>query len=261
MSQSSRLTIYDIAGRAGYPTDIGLCGRLDYRTSGVMLMTDDAILNRAIRDPPNDENESDDFDDIDEEISINQEALQQKPFQEQPSKEVCMAPTSTVDKYLEYKSKVYLVKVTGEKLNDIAATTCHNNELQQHALRNLLEEISLPFQFIRHHIIRQTTSAQISIRNNLYQDDTLRTSQRPHRGWCLDLEICIREGKHHQIRRMIRRSHLKLLTLCRIQIASILRIESVPSPGDCRWLEEWEVDEIYHALQIKTEEVDSLPSV
>jgi hypothetical protein len=260
--------------------DIGLCGRLDFRTSGVMLMTDDAILNRAIRDPP--KNELDDEDDDDENVIDQVEGESQNQWQEREQdkdKEEEGKSLENDERYLKYKSKVYLVKVTGERLNQIASMN-HAHTADPHIdtnldthlntddhvtltppplsplppeLTNLINEISLPFQFVRHHVIRQTTSAEIILKN-FYQDNNLRTLQRPQRGWCLDLEICIREGKHHQIRRMIRRSHLKLLTLCRIQIASILRIESVPSPGDCRWLEEWEVDEIYHALQIKRSE-------
>jgi hypothetical protein len=270
--------------------DIGLCGRLDYRTSGVMLMTDDAILNRAIRDPPRLEFEEDCEDGEDSAVIDKKESqqLQDQPFdkelaienkkEEEGNEESVKELDDNEERYMEYKSKVYLVKVAGERLNELVSRN-QPNEFQQitlpplppassadaastvvpvstsptvvAALSELLDEIASPFQFTRHHVIRQTTPAQISLKR-FYQDDAFRTPQRPNRGWCLDLEVRIREGKHHQIRRMIRRSRLKLQTLCRIQIASILRIESVPVPGDCRWLESWEVDEIYSGLQIRT---------
>ena len=57
----SRVTVYDIAKKAGYPTNFGLVGRLDYETSGIMLMTSDNTFASAIRDPiePDDSNNDD----------------------------------------------------------------------------------------------------------------------------------------------------------------------------------------------------------
>ena len=51
MGGSPRTTIYDIAKEAGFPTDLGWVGRLDYETSGLIIMTDDSKLLRAIIDP------------------------------------------------------------------------------------------------------------------------------------------------------------------------------------------------------------------
>ena len=55
----SRSTIYDTAEAAGFPTDCGLVGRLDCKTSGVMLYTDDAVLGRAVSDPAEGEEQYD----------------------------------------------------------------------------------------------------------------------------------------------------------------------------------------------------------
>jgi len=66
-----RLTAYDIARMAGFPTDLGLAGRLDCETSGVMLFTDDSHLHRAVLHPldcgsGDDDNDDDNDDDDDD---------------------------------------------------------------------------------------------------------------------------------------------------------------------------------------------------
>jgi hypothetical protein len=257
-----------------------------------MLMTDDARLNRAIRNPPRGfhdprasppppppaaEEGSDSDSRAESQVKkcsrriehdnkgeerhedekqgqgekerriLTEEQKQQLEDEEEETKELSCS-SEDYEKYLKYKTKIYLVKVYGEKLN-IIATDSPTFEEKIQAYENLITEIAVPFSFQRHQIIRQTNSAEIKL-IRCYQDDSLRNIYRPDRGWCLDLEIKICEGKHHQVRRMIKRMDLKVMSLCRIAIASILRIESIPNPGDCRWLENDEVDELYTALLI-----------
>ena len=59
---SPRVTVYEIAQKAGFPTNFGLVGRLDYETSGIMLMTSDNTLGSAIRDPIDHEDTEDNND-------------------------------------------------------------------------------------------------------------------------------------------------------------------------------------------------------
>lgn len=47
---------------------------------------------------------------------------------------------------------------------------------------------------------------------------------------------------------MCNRSKFIVKTLHRVAIASILRIETVPAPGDCRWVTPEEVRELYQGL-------------
>ena len=58
-------------------------------------------------------------------------------------------------------------------------------------------------------------------------------------------------GKHHQIRRMAQRNDYCVLSLTRVTIAGILSIQSVPKPGDCRWLTATEFDHISLHLGVK----------
>jgi 16S rRNA U516 pseudouridylate synthase RsuA-like enzyme len=44
---TSRPTVYDYAQLAGFPTNFSLVGRLDVATSGIMLFTNDTILDKV----------------------------------------------------------------------------------------------------------------------------------------------------------------------------------------------------------------------
>lgn len=211
-----------------------------------MLMTDDHILNSAIRDPPSHYEEE--GQEREQRDSPEAPDLSRHEEREQEERQSQDGEGLIDEKYMKYKSKIYLVKVSGERLNYLAAEN-PSNEQKLTAFQQLVDELSAPFTITRRHLTRLTYPAEISLLK-YYQDDQLRTPERPHRGWCLDLKVLICEGKHHQIRRMVQRSQLRVMTLCRISLAAILRIESVPLPGDCRWLDEWEVDELYDALKV-----------
>ena len=62
--------------------------------------------------------------------------------------------------------------------------------------------------------------------------------------------IVLREGKHHQIRRIAKRSGFHVARLHRVRIAGILSVDSIPNPGDCRWLTIEEINALYEGLQI-----------
>ena len=58
-----RRTVYEVAAQAGFPSELGLAGRLDFHTSGIMLMSDDSrLLNGVIRPPHEDEEEKEEGD-------------------------------------------------------------------------------------------------------------------------------------------------------------------------------------------------------
>mmetsp|Transcript_38623 Transcript_38623/g.39318 ORF Transcript_38623/g.39318 Transcript_38623/m.39318 type:complete len:250 (+) Transcript_38623:381-1130(+) len=197
-----RLTIYDIAQTNGFPTDIGLVGRLDMDTSGIMLMTDDAILNSAIRTP------------VEENEKEKEEEEEEK--------------TINLFKYKEYE-----MKLIGKRL------------LQNIDVTSLERELSSPFTFQRQGRGYQTSPANVRI-ERIWRDEQLSYGQ-PHLGWCISVRIKIREGKHHQLRRMAKRSNLHVLSLHRSCIAHILHSSSVPS-GECRWLSNDEINTLHAEL-------------
>ena len=55
---------------------------------------------------------------------------------------------------------------------------------------------------------------------------------------------------------MCKRSKFIIDTLHRTRIASILSIETIPEAGDCRWLTQEEVRELYEGLGIDRGEDD-----
>lgn len=83
--------------------------------------------------------------------------------------------------------------------------------------------------------------------------DELKSRGRPNLGWCIDVRVVIREGKHHQIRRMAKRSGYHVASLHRVSIASVLKIESVPLAGQCRWLTYEEIQILYEGLLLNPE--------
>ncbi|KAJ3301767.1 hypothetical protein HDV03_000434 [Kappamyces sp. JEL0829] len=79
--------------------------------------------------------------------------------------------------------------------------------------------------------------------------DSLLSRGHPNLGWCIQVKITLSEGKHHQIRRMAKRAgYPHIVSLHRTRIAGMLHVESVPVPGDCRWLSETEIDDLHKQL-------------
>jgi 16S rRNA U516 pseudouridylate synthase RsuA-like enzyme len=51
---------------------------------------------------------------------------------------------------------------------------------------------------------------------------------------------------------MAKRSGFHVVSLHRIRIASILHIDSVPIPGQCRWLTDQEIAQLYEGLLLNS---------
>lgn len=214
-----RKSVYDVIEAAGFPSDVGLVGRLDCATSGVVVLTDDSVLSKVLRDPPRDDD----------------------------GNWICSKT------YMKYKTKVYEMKLLGTRLSFCSECSGENVSMKvdtTEALRSLEYELAEPFTFHRDGYSHEV-SAPISVEIlRHYQDQALTRGGLSHMGWCVDVRVSIVEGKHHQLRRMAKRSGLTMLKLHRVCLAGILSVESVPIPGDCRWLDPAEVQEIYEGLGI-----------
>ena len=111
-------------------------------------------------------------------------------------------------------------------------------------------ELSSPYTFNRGGTEYHTNSyTQVNV-TSIYQEKEKYAFGRPDLGWVIEVKVTLNEGKHHQIRRMASLNGYKVISLTRICIASILNIDSVPNPGDCRWLTEGEIEEIYRELRL-----------
>jgi hypothetical protein len=209
-----RKSVYDVVELAGFPSDVGLVGRLDCATSGVVVLTDDSVLSKVLRDPP-------------------------RHVHDDP---IC------AEQYMKSKTKVYEMKLLGTRLCFHSLPT--DNEVHIEKLNDLATELAAPFTFSRDGYIHEVSSPlSVEILRH-YQDHAYSRGGLGHMGWCVDVRVAIVEGKHHQLRRMAKRSGLVMLKLHRVCLAGILSVESVPLPGDCRWIEPFEVEAICAGLGI-----------
>lgn len=207
-------TVYDISSKAGFPTNFGLVGRLDKDTSGIMLMTNDNQLATALRNP-------------DDEKGIEIEEDDGSPHESS-----LLSPSS----FEPFKVKVYRAIFMARK-KTVMSRAFSDGELEE-----LAEKLSDPFTFRRNGNEYHTRRSNVQIFKQ-FQDENYRKG-RDDLGWCIDIEIRISEGKHHQIRRIASRGNFCVLSLVRTCIASILHLDSIPNEGDCRYLTEEEVQAI-----------------
>jgi 16S rRNA U516 pseudouridylate synthase RsuA-like enzyme len=157
-----RTTVYEVAARAGFPSDLGLAGRLDYMTSGIMLMSNDSrMLNGVIR-PPQDQWEG-----LmkDEAVSETEEARRQRIF--------------------KYKTKVYEVRCFSDRLYKLSDFDA------------IAAELSEPFTFNRQGHQHQTSRAKVQVLRRWQSEE--HSHGRQELGWSVDLRIELKEGKHHQV--------------------------------------------------------------
>jgi 16S rRNA U516 pseudouridylate synthase RsuA-like enzyme len=133
------------------------------------------------------------------------------------------------------------------KIKEYALTLlCPRLHGDSRSLEELAEEMAAPFSFSRHGQWFHTGRAEVVVTSK-WQEPALMLGQA-HLGWCLEVRVRLREGKHHQIRRMARRSGFTVLSLTRVRIAGVLSLDSIPTPGQCRWLSPLEVAELRAGL-------------
>lgn len=201
-----RRTVYECLVDAGFPCDVGLVGRLDNMTSGVMLFCSDAALSSALRNPPR-------------------------------------LPAEVAN---AFKAKVYsLMLLSRPRMHRL------HEERSPERLAELCEELSQPFSFVEHGVVRVCSRAKVEpVR--CFRDPLYAQNDQPHLGWCFECTVTLSEGKNHQIRRMAARGRYHVVALTRVKIAGILTLESVPEPGSCRWLGDQEVQAIRRGLGMET---------
>jgi hypothetical protein len=242
--------VYDVAAKAGYPNDVGLVGRLDALTSGIILFTNDTCLNSAISVPVT----------PDSPLALSSFKCKEY-FLRLLSKGALPLPTVRTSTQLAQalNSSIftcYLFRPSTPREQSLplsAARKVGHDPAKAHEFdtQGLEKEMSQPFTFQRY---KNTYScdapADLKILKR-YQDMSL-SRGRDNLGWCLDVRVVLREGKHHQIRRIARRSGYMVASLHRVRIAGILSVDSIPVPGQCRWLTEDEIVTLYEGLQLDT---------
>jgi 16S rRNA U516 pseudouridylate synthase RsuA-like enzyme len=235
-------TIFELAASKGYP-HVGLVGRLDCETSGVMLFTNDKQLTQAIRDPIVERDESGD----EYQKGGKGTCKDDRMASHDDNDHTCPATAAAAAVDVAMKNKVYILDVLCRP--DRRLSTWSNPDTPvatiEQEQKAFVAELMSPLSFSRRNI-QYITEPPITINiEKIYQNQEYLQPGRADYldlGWCLSLRITIREGKHHQIRRIAQRSRLKVLSLCRIEMADgLLNIQSIKNPGDMRWLTEEEV--------------------
>ena len=217
-------SIYDVAASKGFDVkELGLVGRLDAMTSGIMLFTDDSKLQSALLLPEDEQDE------------------------EESTQHQTVADAEAVRKY---KTKVYTL--------DVLATPRHKwgTDWSETRQKDLVEELSAPLTFSLAGVTYHTSPAEISILSHYRSEEHAHGGRGPvggDLGWCAKLKVVLREGKHHQIRRLATRSKLIVRSLTRVSFAGgLLTIEeeALKEPGSGRHLREEEVKELRKAINL-----------
>lgn len=289
-SHVPRTTIYDIAEAAGFPTNYGLVGRLDYLTSGIMLMTKDSLLGSAIRDPTKEDEDEEEEELLDSNSNskkrkikhIHNDGSTMNDIKKINGANTCSsvdiatsidAELGTLNEHTSTSSDAVTSSSDHQKDPDFTITRRKNQDIHgawtppadfdtKHKEKDyivkvmspriyhegedvILKELVEPLEFKRFHKDLYCKCADIQFIRKYRDMDLSFNDAKPFLGWCLDLKITLREGKHHQIRRIMKRSKLTVIQLHRTRIASILSIDTIPEPGMCRYLTESELNELY----------------
>ena len=148
--------------------------------------------------------------------------------------------------YLHSKSKIYkLCLLPGKKA---LMKQNYFSELFDPFL--VIKELSEPFSFNHKSSEYQVNRCDIQFLRK-FQEERY-SFGREELGWCLELSVTLKEGKHHQIRRMARRCGFHVVSLQRTCIGGFLNIDLVPEPGDCRMLTMEEVNTLKQGLGLIT---------
>jgi len=143
-----------------------------------------------------------------------------------------------------FKEKIYVLTVLAPPHRAWGSATW-NHELEA----ALLKEMSAPVIFSLKGLRYETDPACLLVRKGPYRLERYAPGGKSELGWCLDLQVTLREGKNQQIRRIAKRSKLIVVGLHRETFAHILHVGSVPKPGDMRHLTPGEVVTLRAAAQ------------
>ena len=206
-------TIYELLEAKNFPK-LGLCGRLDAQTSGIMLFTNDSPMLQALLLP--EEKEGEDIGDKEEER----------------------------DEDKDFKWKEYHLTVLASPDRQWGTGDW------EEAKKAILAEMSAPIEFVTKGVRYRTNPAEVKVLSRFRSEKHAHESRGPRGqdlGWCVVLSIILREGKHHQIRRLASRSKLRVVSLKRHSFAGGLLTADDPTledPGSARYLTDEEIAQL-----------------
>jgi hypothetical protein len=233
---------------------MGLVGRLDADTSGIMVFTNDGRLNDRILQPLKDEEGKGEDENIENELdaeiltSEQASAIATAPFPEivvpvPVSPAPYCAPNEDNLAFQQLKRKEYVLTLLQGRNSYCIEDGVFN-------VAKFEEEFGLPLVFNRCNTAFAVKEASIKVLRR-YQDPNYNRTNRPELGWVIEVLVNIKEGKHKQIRRLAKRAGYITIGLERSSICGgLLRLESVPAVGQCRWLTAEEKYALYKGFQL-----------
>ena len=189
-----RPTVYDLARSAGFlpsssSSKYSLVGRLDAATSGLVMFTDDPQLARNIRDPDRPDLGRGRL--LPPAVQSSRRALKTKEYR----------LTLLTGKRVLKERRERLKAAAGDGRVEELLEDIMEQEAQQ-----LLRTLTEPFSF-RKATLTVNVAASEGRLIRRYQNAAF-TMGRPDLGlgWCFEVSVFLREGKHHQIRRAVKRT-------------------------------------------------------
>jgi len=245
-----RGTVYESAAQAGFPVNLGLVGRLDGDTSGIMVFTNDGRLNDRILHPLKEERQGEEEG---ENVASNVARIVTSTEVESPlSSESQSQPNSVVSfcppdesclSYQHLKKKEYVLTLLQGKNKYCLVDGVFDTAKFE-------EDFGMPMVFNRSNTEYNVKEASIKVIRR-YQHPDYNKHNRADMGWVIEVLVDIQEGKHKQIRRLAKRAGYITVALERRTICGgLLRLESVPQPGQCRWLTAEEKYTLYRGFQL-----------
>jgi pseudouridine synthase len=205
-------------------------GRLDYATSGLMLFTDDAALNLAVRDSGllsktyvltvAGKIAADD-----KRVAKMEEPLVMQKQQKRSTTQVCKPAAARVIRCWQIivgGKAAAAARKAGSFGHETAAEQERREEGKDEHAAGKGQNGSYEHDWQR---IRRGELG-------LSQQDFEAMQARCYGGWLTDIEVCISEGKFHQVRKLCQRSKFKLRHLHREKMGPVGSIEAMTGSSD-----------------------------
>lgn len=195
--EKNRKTVYDVLKEKGVMKKLGMVGRLDVDTSGVILFTSDSKMGQM--------------------ISCSRNFFKRLGRMEDESKRT-----------LKFHTKEYVVTVSGKGKPNLFI----KGEKCEETKKEFEKEMLAPLK-IKQHGIEFLTKPPLLIRIEEVWKESYQ-QRAPSEAGYFTARVLIRlaEGKNHQIRRICNRSNLTVKSLHRRCVAGILTDSLVPKPSD-----------------------------
>ncbi len=183
----ARLTVYDIATKAGFPNDYSLVGRLDAETTGIILFTNNThFLNKVCHPAVTIEQYKEHREYIKQQSKLSSDISSNKDGDETHS--TYSTGVTSYEEYLITKEKQYELTLLSGR--NVVKELRVNNLIFNH--RDFENQLSEPFTFNRENEEITTSGARVEFIDRW--QDAAYSHNKPELGWCIKCVVTLREG-------------------------------------------------------------------